>query len=165
MWANRSCHSLKKNNHDCSLLKSNMNDLLFFTSESHFRSQKRKIHPNFFLFFLGFWPIFTAFPLFYAQRQITLVALYKRVTVILKRTMWAIWSFSWANQVIAVLLTKKRIICSKNRWANSQPWFLNQNRRKIWPIPNCTQGKQHEMQIFLKSLKLTHPVVYTVHFT
>ena len=65
VWANRSCHSLKKNNHDCSLLKSNMNDLLFFTSESHFRSQKRKIHPKIFLIFFKVFGRFSQrFPFF-----------------------------------------------------------------------------------------------------
>ena len=40
-----------------------------------------------------------------------------------KESEWANHSLFWANRSLAHLFAKKRVICSENRWANSQPWL------------------------------------------
>ena len=60
---------------------------------------------------------------------------------------------------------KKPAICSKNQWVNSQPWFLNRNQRNL-AFPQLFPGQTTCKRIkFLKSLKLTHSIVYTLHKT
>ena len=63
-WANLSRHSVQK---------SDMSDSLVICWANPF--QKRAIRSKKFLFFICFWKIFTAFPLFYAQVWIAPVAL------------------------------------------------------------------------------------------
>ena len=97
------------------LLKSDMSDLLLFTSLSLFPSQKMTNSLKKIMFSLCFWRFFTAFPHFYAQKQIAPATLYKiAMCVICSFHEWMLFrSFAY----------KKRAICSKNHERVPNPGF------------------------------------------
>ena len=118
----------KKSKQECTLLKSNVSDLLFFTQ-------------FFFLFFICFWQFFTTFPLFYAP-----IALYKRETVTLyRRAMWAMHSFLWAIAFLRFRSPKTGNLLEKPM--SKFPTLVLEPKsnqiKEIWHFPSCTQGKQH----------------------
>ena len=109
------------------------------------------------MFSLCFWQFLTAFPLFSAQKKIAPGTLSKRaMCVICSFHEWMLFcSFSY----------KKTSNLLKKPWANSQPWFLNQNRRYL-AFSQLYQGQTTSKCIkFEKSLKLTHSILYTLHKT
>ena len=101
-----SCRSLKK---------IDMSDSLLICVLSTSSNSLQKIH-----IFVCFWPFFPVVPLFYAQEWIAPIIL---CSVALFKERWERFTLFPERISFSLFCSQKRAICSKNRRANSQPWY------------------------------------------
>ena len=152
----------------CSLLFATMSKLLL----SHFTKERHEWFPLF-LKIIALWltknDLFSkkkyVFPMFVTVFHSVYPFLCPKATChSLQKSDVRDLLFSWVNAVLLFRLQKTSNLLKKP-WATSQPWFLNQNRRYLafsQLYPGQTTCKCIK---FEKSLKLSHPIVYTLHKT
>ena len=144
-WTNRSL---------CTLLKSNVSDLLIFTSQSLSGSQKTSALLK---------QIFFSPYVFDSFSQLFSLALYKRVTVTLyKRAMWVICSFSWAN-AFSLFCSQKTSNLLKKPMSEFPTLVFEPKSKKFGISPIVPRANNMQMHKIFKKSEIDP--LYSLHFT
>ena len=150
-WANRSC---------CTLLKRSKWFALFHEQIAFMLTKNERFAQKNYIFCM----FLTVFPLFYAQKQITPIPHYKRMTITLyKIAMWMICSFSQVNFLL--FGSQKTSNLLKKLMSKFSTMVFEKKLKKFCISLIVPRGTANNMQMhkIWKSKKLTHPIVYTLH--